>query len=48
MHWGAVDATLWAHAVGAPTANDFILAAELDRVYAGVSRGDSPRAPAGA
>jgi 4a-hydroxytetrahydrobiopterin dehydratase len=31
--WGAVRVSLWTHAVGGLTENDFILAAKIDRVF---------------
>jgi len=30
VHWNAVDVTLWTHAVGGLSENDFIVAAKLD------------------
>jgi 4a-hydroxytetrahydrobiopterin dehydratase len=32
VHYSAVDVTLWTHAVGGLSDNDFILAAKLDRL----------------
>ncbi len=34
VHWNTVDVTLWTHAVGGLSANDFIVAAKLDRLPA--------------
>lgn len=33
VRWGAVRVALWTHAIDALTDNDFILAAQFDRVY---------------
>ena len=30
VHWNAVDVTLWTHAIGGISENDFIVAAKLD------------------
>ncbi len=30
VHWNAVDVTLWTHAIGGLSENDFIVAAKLD------------------
>ncbi len=32
VHWNAVDVTLWTHAIGGLSDNDFIVAAKLDRL----------------
>jgi 4a-hydroxytetrahydrobiopterin dehydratase len=32
VHWNVVDVTLWTHAVGGLSDNDFIVAAKLDRL----------------
>lgn len=32
VHYSAVDVTLWTHAAGGLTENDFIVAAKLDRL----------------
>ncbi len=32
VHWNAVDVTLWTHAIGGLSENDFIVAAKLDRL----------------
>ncbi|HVP69644.1 MAG TPA: 4a-hydroxytetrahydrobiopterin dehydratase [Anaeromyxobacteraceae bacterium] len=32
VHYNAVDVTLWTHAVGGLSENDFILAAKIDRL----------------
>jgi 4a-hydroxytetrahydrobiopterin dehydratase len=34
VHYNAVDVTLWTHAIGGLSENDFILAAKLDRLPA--------------
>jgi 4a-hydroxytetrahydrobiopterin dehydratase len=34
VHYNTVDVTLWTHAVGGLSENDFILAAKLDRIEA--------------
>ncbi len=34
VHYNAVDVTLWTHAVGGLSENDFILAAKLDQLEA--------------
>ena len=34
VHYATVDVTLWTHAVGGLSENDFILAAKLDRLQA--------------
>jgi len=34
VHYATVDVTLWTHAVGGLSENDFILAAKLDRLEA--------------
>jgi 4a-hydroxytetrahydrobiopterin dehydratase len=39
--WNVVDVTLWTHAIGGLSENDFILAAKLDRLPE--SRGPDPR-----
>jgi 4a-hydroxytetrahydrobiopterin dehydratase len=43
VHWNAVDVTLWTHAIGGLSENDFIVAAKLDALPE--ARG-SARAPA--
>jgi 4a-hydroxytetrahydrobiopterin dehydratase len=32
VHWNTVDVTLWTHAIGGLSDNDFIVAAKLDRL----------------
>ena len=32
VHWNVVDVTLWTHAIGGLSGNDFIVAAKLDRL----------------
>jgi 4a-hydroxytetrahydrobiopterin dehydratase len=32
VHWNRVDVTIWTHAAGGLTENDFILAAKIDRL----------------
>jgi 4a-hydroxytetrahydrobiopterin dehydratase len=32
VHWNVVDVTLWTHAIGGLSDNDFIVAAKLDRL----------------
>jgi 4a-hydroxytetrahydrobiopterin dehydratase len=32
VHWNAVDVTLWTHAIGGLSENDFIVAAKLDQL----------------
>jgi 4a-hydroxytetrahydrobiopterin dehydratase len=34
VHWNAVDVTLWTHAIGGLSENDFIVAAKLDALPA--------------
>ena len=36
LRWGKVDVTLWTHAAGGLTENDFILAAKIDRLQESV------------
>jgi 4a-hydroxytetrahydrobiopterin dehydratase len=39
VHWNVVDVTLWTHAIGGLSENDFIVAAKLDRLQeAGAAR----------
>lgn len=38
LHWSKVEMSLWTHAVGGLTENDFILAAKVDEVFAGMQR----------
>ena len=32
VHWNRVDVTIWTHAIGGLSENDFILAAKIDRI----------------
>jgi 4a-hydroxytetrahydrobiopterin dehydratase len=32
VHWNVVDVTLWTHAIGGLSDNDFIVAAKIDRL----------------
>jgi 4a-hydroxytetrahydrobiopterin dehydratase len=32
VHWNVVDVTLWTHAIGGVSENDFIVAAKLDQL----------------
>jgi 4a-hydroxytetrahydrobiopterin dehydratase len=32
VHWNRVDLTIWTHAIGGLSENDFILAAKIDRL----------------
>jgi 4a-hydroxytetrahydrobiopterin dehydratase len=32
VHWNRVEVTIWTHAVGGLTENDFVLAAKIDRI----------------
>lgn len=38
VHYSRVDVTLWTHAVGGLSENDFILAAKIDEMVGGIRR----------
>jgi len=38
VHWNTVDVSLWTHAIGGLSENDFIVAAKLDRLPEGGGR----------
>jgi 4a-hydroxytetrahydrobiopterin dehydratase len=40
VHWNRVDISIWTHAAGGLTENDFILAAKIDREERGGNRGE--------
>jgi 4a-hydroxytetrahydrobiopterin dehydratase len=41
VHWNRVDVTIWTHAVGGLTENDFVLAAKVGRLV-DAARDDGP------